>query len=121
MPKPEIPPRKPSTARSIANYRLHYINEKFPLLSMLYAVVAGGEHTIYCDYTGPFVSAYFGRSNAQYLQDFAARMALFELETQPDANGVRQLVVHAEPGDWDEILRCLKVELTSVKLPDPAW
>jgi hypothetical protein len=44
--------------RKIDNYSLKYLSEDFPLLAFVYATLAGGEHTIYCDHTRGFAERY---------------------------------------------------------------
>jgi len=122
MPDPENPPRKPSMARSLANYRLQYVNDDFPILSLIYAVMAGGEHTLYCDYTEDFVKAYQGRAqHLDHMKKFNSRMSLF-VET---SGGIkpedRKQIVHANRDDWKVILECLLEELDGKKVPEPKW
>jgi hypothetical protein len=50
--------RQLAQARPLANYKLNYVNGDYPFLSMLYAIYAGGEHTLYCDHPGEYVQAY---------------------------------------------------------------
>ena len=44
--------------RNIDNYSLKYTSEDFPLLGFIYATLAGGEHTLYCDHTAGFAERY---------------------------------------------------------------
>ena len=46
------------TLRNIDNYSLKYLSDDFPLLAFVYATLAGGEHTIYCDHTAGFAQRY---------------------------------------------------------------
>ncbi len=47
-----------NVARPLSCYKLRFTNGDYPVLSLLYAVYAGGEHTLYCDHGGPFARAY---------------------------------------------------------------
>jgi hypothetical protein len=44
--------------RPLTDYRMNFVNGHYPVLSMIYAIYAGGENTFYCDYSGAFVKAY---------------------------------------------------------------
>ena len=113
----------PSMERSLANYRLRFINRDFPLLSFIYAVMSGGEHTIYCDYTADYVNAYFeGVKDKPYIQEFFKLLGEFEKMTDggPPA-AKRTKIVHALPADWDQILNLLKQEMSAVRGPEPKW
>lgn len=114
--------KKPDTERTLANYRLHYINQQFPLLSFIYAVMAGGEHTLYCDRTDEFVAAYFeGSDDRSYVQEFFSIMGRFEALAHEGSNPERTKVVHATPDDWDQILDLLKNEMRNSRGPAPIW
>jgi hypothetical protein len=45
-------------ARPLSSYRLRFANPDYPLLSLVYAIYAGGEHALYCDHGGAFYRAY---------------------------------------------------------------
>ena len=44
--------------RPLSDYRLNFVNGHYPVLSMIYAIYAGGENAFYCDYSGAFVEDY---------------------------------------------------------------
>jgi hypothetical protein len=50
--------RRLHAVRDLYNYKIHYNNPRFPLLSLAYAMYAGGEHTLYCDFTEDFIYEY---------------------------------------------------------------
>jgi hypothetical protein len=45
-------------ARPLSTYRLRFANPDYPMLSLVYAIYAGGEHALYCDHGGDFFRAY---------------------------------------------------------------
>jgi len=47
-----------NTWRPLSSYKLNYTNGDYPALSFAYAVLAGGEHAIYCDHSEDFFNAY---------------------------------------------------------------
>lgn len=111
------PPRAPEMERKLSDYRLHYKNKDFPLLSFMYALLAGGEHALYCDYYKEFQDAYFeGSLDKQYVKDFYALM----LEYYSDSKG-QTLVVQSTPDDIDRVLDMLRIELNANFGPEPKW
>jgi hypothetical protein len=58
-------------ARPLSDYRLNFANGRYPVLSMIYAIYAGGENTFYCDYSGDFVQAYLIDSVVRLAEDKA--------------------------------------------------
>jgi len=113
--------RKPDATRKIDNYRLRYINDAFPLLSFTYAFMAGGEHTLYCDFSADYLDAYLGRARGEHVQRFKARLAQFEELAGRGADGKRLFVVHATPDDWRELMDCVLIELQGSREPEPIW
>jgi hypothetical protein len=123
--------------RPLADYRLHYVNFRYPMLSMLYAVFAGGENTLYCDHTPDFVESYFVDPNApQDVQDAqrakAQRLGLAvgptvtppgleaERQNQRERTADSQDVIVASSAQWDAILAILKEELQQADETTPA-
>lgn len=109
--------------RHLSDYPTHFQNSTFPLLSFMYAVLAGGEHTIYCDHTAEFMAEYllkpFGgtyHTAPTHVRRFIDQLAKLEAASQG-----RTVVSHAGPADWDVFLDCLKTELNYREGPQPAW
>jgi hypothetical protein len=107
------PTRKLITeVRPLRHYKLHFMNERYPILSFLYAVLAGGEHTLYCDHTEDYVKAYLTGPHREEMRAILYRYEQFREKNPP-------IVPPAE--DWDEILAVLKKELTDQGVPLPLW
>lgn len=116
----ERPPRK---ERRLSDYRMSYLSDEYPLLAFLYAIYAGGEHTIYCDYSVEYFNKYCvepfekqGLPVPDYIRRVGARLGEFEAGTKG-----RTRIVHADAQDWDEFLSCLKLEMAAKTGPDPIW
>jgi hypothetical protein len=116
--------QKPRTERYLSDYPLSFRSEKYPLLAFLYAIYAGGEHTIYCDFSEEFHEKYLEEpftSKGLPVPDYINRVydhleKVFEGATQG-----RTKTVHADAMDWDLFLAALKVEMTYKDGPTPAW
>jgi len=126
MPKPENHP--PRMERYITDYRLQYVNPQYPLLSFMYAVLAGGEAALYCDHTGAFVKAYLtdhfpdADKRPAHIKRFFSLLAEFDRLTEPDkVTGKRTRQVTAEAQDWTIFLECLKEELIAQPVPEAFW
>jgi hypothetical protein len=118
-----MPELKPRAERFLSDYRMHYQNPTFPLLSFMYAVLAGGEHTIYCDFTADFAKEYlfkpFGGSYDKcppHVRQFVDQLVKLDV-----ASKGRSVVVHATCADWEVFVKCLHLELTTNEGPTPAW
>jgi hypothetical protein len=110
--------------RPLSDYKLHFKNPQYPLLSLIYAVFAGGEHTLYCDFTPEFVGAYLGESHRP---ETAAKVYKIikvlddernvEREKPPAAQ--KQILMNAE--QVEGLLHLLKEELLQKDPPAPMW
>lgn len=117
-PKDKLPLSKDERARfnelrPLSCYRLNYVNERYPLLSFLYAIYAGGEHALYCDHPADFAQAYLtGPGGAEAMAVFARLMPRYERQ-EPDI----------QPGskEWDDIMPLLRAELEQEDPPLPMW
>lgn len=112
----------PRTKRFIEDYRLQYINKDFPLLSFIYAVMAGGEAPLYCDYTEKFVNEYLYKhfpdpgKRPAYFNQFVELLAQYDKLTED-----RKKQVTADDKDWTIFLDCLKQELLVQPRPEAFW
>ena len=114
---PRVDPKPPRNERKLSDYKTQYANKDFPLLSFIYAIMAGGEHTLYCDHTGEYVTKYLGSAADEgYMQTFFKLMGPFEEMTENRAK-----IVHATDDDWDKILDLLKYEMKKTTGPEPKW
>jgi hypothetical protein len=108
-------------ARPLSDYTLRFINHQYPLLSMMYAMFAGGENALYCDYTSDFARQYlFVDPSAPTPAEIAkanrigAVLANLDIRRQAMRNlpPEQQEVIQPNNADWDKILVILKEELT---------
>jgi len=98
--------------RRLSNYKLSYINPKFPVLSFLYAVYAGGENTLYCDFTDEYVKAYLTGPSGQLVARVFA-------ELEPDR--FREPPPRPSPAQLQRIWEALYIELVQDGMPEPFW
>jgi hypothetical protein len=113
--------------RPLSDYKLRFINHQYPLLSMMYAMFAGGENTLYCDHTDDFVAQYlFANPDAPTDAETAKatrvgtalkRIGDLRAETQ-NLPAEQQAVLQPDSAEWDKILAILKEELTQNVAPD---
>jgi hypothetical protein len=114
--------------RPLSKYKLHYANPEFPVLSFLYAVLAGGEFTLYCDHTSDYLAKYLGYekdhkfSRAHRLPEanYAKLKTLF-LRWESGRHKVPPAYV--TPEEWKVVLEVLYDELATAgkHLPMPLW
>ena len=110
--------------RPLSVYKLHYQNPRYPLLAFIYAVYAGGEHALYCDYTRAYVEEYLKKSDRpQTMQEVGAILQRVarqrDIEREKDPKD-QQLIV-CTPEEWDRIWAVLKAELLQDPPPLPMW
>jgi hypothetical protein len=117
--------------RPLSDYRLQYVNGRYPLLSLLYAVYAGGEHTLFCDHYEAFVRAYVVES-ASPEERAAAEEKLASIKTLMKRLEDKRLVERErapaqqdllEPNDeeWRLLGHILAGELGQKDAPMPMW
>ena len=106
--------------RPLSEYKLRFINHQYPVLSLLYAVMAGGENALYCDYTNDFVKQYLFADPDKPTDAEAAKARALgnalggvfkkrdEMLLKPPAE---QDVIVPSSEDWDQ-MAVLKTELT---------
>ena len=114
------PPRR---ERFLSDYPLRFRSEKYPLLAFLYAVYAGGENVIYCDYSDEYHEKYLEEpftSKKLPVPDYIQRVYDHLENVFEPATENRDKTVHADAADWDLFLAALKVEMTS-QAPPLAW
>src|SRR3569832_2205164 len=97
-----IDPTPPRKERVLSDYPLAYISEGCPLLAFFYAIYAGHENAIYCDYAGPYFTKYCiepftkaGKPVPDYIQRVAALLTKLEEATEK-----RTKTVHPDGRDW---------------------
>jgi hypothetical protein len=124
--------------RPLTNYRLHYVNKDFPILSFVFGVLAGGEYTLYCDHTEDYAKAYLGYDvkralrlepgqDPETLQDRSFRInkerrdVLFSVLARLEAD--RPKAPFPTPEEWDRVMKVLGDELKSAGelMPSPVW
>lgn len=99
--------------RPLSDYRLRFINPRYPVLSLLYAVMAGGENTLYCDYTDDFVAQYLAGAPAATTAALGKALGEVYAERQkmrvlpPDSQDA--IVLSSQ--NWDDVWAVLKAEL----------
>lgn len=119
-------PLDPSTqtqiqaVRPLSEYKLRFINHQYPVLSLLYAVMAGGENALYCDYTGDFVAQYlFANPDRPTDAEVATATALGEALKEVSAERLKmqntvpasQKAIVLSSESWDAVWAVLKPEL----------
>lgn len=117
---PKVHDQAPRKERYLEDYRVHYVNKDFPLLSLIYAVMAGGETPLYCDHTDKFVKAYildhYPNGLPPHVAKFMDLLGQFDKATQE-----RKKFVSATEDDWKVILECVRAELVAGPVPATAW
>jgi hypothetical protein len=120
--------------RPLADYRLNFINSRYPLLSFFYAIFAGGESTLYCDHSVDYLQAYLvdsvapedrpkAEAQAEQVRSILSRLAV-ERDAQRSIPPAKQSILHPTSGEWDDLLALLKIELQQpdpVPPPPPLW
>ena len=120
--------------RPLYDYRLSFINGRYPLLSFIYAIYAGGESTLYCDHSLDYLNAYLVESaspadhaqakiKAAGIKEILARVAT-EREVEREKDPRDQVIPRLNSNDWDRLLVILKQELEQpdpVPPPPPKW
>jgi hypothetical protein len=122
--------------RSLAvNYGLHYNNPRFPMLSFMYAVYGGGEHTLYCDHTEEFAYEYLYRPFGVTPEEFESRGLRGLSDRLPDylqpvlaklgaiyaRSHERTVYVQPLAEELDVFVKAVKHELQAEGRPDPVW
>ena len=119
-----MPPEPKQRLAKFKHFNVRAPNPEFPLLAFLWAVVAGGEHALYCDFTDDYADAYLiGRINEP---DFAVQkerlmVVLRDLNARRDPNDPPQIVDEPTPAQWDTICQVLAEELKRGHMPTPVW
>jgi hypothetical protein len=105
--------------RGLANYGLNYKNPNYPVLSFLYAVFAGGEHTLYCDHTKEFVKAYLTSPRLVG----ARRRKLMKVLAYLERHRYDDYPPYPSAEQWDDVLAVLRGELfpETSAAPVPVW
>lgn len=99
--------------RDLGNYKTLYYNPDFPVLSFLYAIYAGGEHTLYCDFTEEYVARYLTGPNGKDAAAILGELENHRFEEPPPKPTTDQ---------WTQILAILFKELTAnPDMPEPFW
>jgi hypothetical protein len=117
--------------RPLSDYRLQYVNGRYPLLSLLYAVYAGGEHTLYCDHTDDFMRAYIVDSvppserpqAEERLKAISALLERLEKErlVQRTLPPAEQTLIEPTQEEWRLLGHALGQELQQADPPAPMW
>ncbi|HEX9621164.1 MAG TPA: hypothetical protein VF989_13565 [Polyangiaceae bacterium] len=111
--------KKMNEMRGLMNYRLHYRNRNYPVLSFLYAIFAGGEHTLYCDHTEDYVAEYLTSPRLTG----ARRKRLMKVLAYLEKHRYDEYPPYPSSQDWDDVLELLKAELypETAMAPHPVW
>jgi hypothetical protein len=111
--------------RPLQKYTLRFVNPEYPILSFLYAVTAGGEYTLYCDYTEDYVKEYLGydvltnRQDPGYRISDQQRAALFEVLARLDGDRYKDPPPYPNRDEWRKVMEQLLEELDEPKAPRP--
>ena len=98
--------------RGIENYKLMYANDRLPVLSFLYAIYAGGEHTIYCDHSSEYAQRYLTGPGGREALAILARLDRQRFDRPPPRPTSEEL---------DALLSIVKEELAQMPGPEPIW
>jgi hypothetical protein len=120
-----------SRIRPLANYRLQFVNGRYPLLSLMYAIHAGGEHTLFCDHPDEFMRAYIVDSVSpeerpqaeEKLKTIKGLMKRLEekRELQRRLPPSEQEVLDLDAEEWRLLGHIVATELTQKDAPMPMW
>ena len=101
-------------------FQLRYPNKEYPILAFLYAVMAGGENQLYCDFTEEYAPQYLiGR----FLDPEFAHLRTKLLKVLNDLDQRRKEHGSSMPTDaeWDVIGQVVTAELKRGTYPHFVW
>jgi hypothetical protein len=113
--------------RPLSSYKLNYVDPNFPILAFTYAVISGGEYTLYCDHPRAYIKEYWGYDIETGEQDPAFRLPAERrtpvLEVLARLDRDRDQGPFPTREEWKVVMEQLGEELITAGalMPSPLW